>query len=224
MRTFAQFITEGGEVVWDGTIGALKKTLKKGDTIHWYALKDRLPDSTKCILVLKDYEGPAFYSIQADDDSGDDFGYIETAKKLTESTNEDCVFFEPAPGKWYFAIQHDRNREDYDGAEVEGPFPTQDDAEAWLSDNHANPGGWDVQSYADLKSDAKRLARYKGYAAKAYPPTTQYYNMYQGKTIDMPVSFPYRSRRNDREDARRFAASPARSLATAKLSRAAKGK
>jgi hypothetical protein len=62
-------------------LGALKKTLKKNDSIHWYYGRDRLPDSTKCVLVLKDYEGPPFYSIQADNDSGDDYGYIKTSKE-----------------------------------------------------------------------------------------------------------------------------------------------
>ena len=66
------------------------------------------------------------------------------------STGADCSFEERKPGKWYYKIQCWPYGE-WPKYDLYGPFPSFDVAEKHLSKHHANPGGYSVYSYEDLK-------------------------------------------------------------------------
>jgi hypothetical protein len=67
------------------------------------------------------------------------------------STNSECEFIEPVKDKWYYILEDyhaPKNAWDWhEHATAYGPFPTEDAAKQHLGDNHANPGGWSVQSF-----------------------------------------------------------------------------
>ena len=69
------------------------------------------------------------------------------------STNSDCEFIEPQPGKWYYILEHthaDKNAWDWrENADCYGPFASYEEAQQHLSDYHANPGGWSTTHYYD---------------------------------------------------------------------------
>lgn len=93
-------------------------------------------------------------------------------KDLMESTGLECEFIEPEPGKWYYVLEDDfgsKNAWDWrEEARAFGPFASQEEAHRHLSDNHANPGGYNVvphdhfrpeKVYDQLIADAPRMKR-----------------------------------------------------------------
>lgn len=69
------------------------------------------------------------------------------------STGLECAIVEVRPGEWYYVLERgDAPKLAFswmEHADAYGPFPTLDAAEAHLSDNHANPGGWWEQPYEE---------------------------------------------------------------------------
>jgi hypothetical protein len=69
------------------------------------------------------------------------------------STNSNCEFTETKPGVWYYVLEHynaPKNAWDWrEYATAYGPFKTEDEAHTHLSNNHANPGGYNIQTYEE---------------------------------------------------------------------------
>lgn len=57
------------------------------------------------------------------------------------SSSRHCEFYKAQDGRWYMELAS-REYGDERDATTYGPFPTQDAAERYLSDNFSNPGGW----------------------------------------------------------------------------------
>lgn len=65
------------------------------------------------------------------------------------STGLDCYFEEVEPGKWFLYLEEAYGSKidiDYDQY---GPFPTWEEAHAYLSWNFANPGGYGIITHPD---------------------------------------------------------------------------
>lgn len=78
MKTFSTFLTEGGTVAFEGTIGDLKKSLRPGEYIKWNA-RGPQSDSTKCTVILKDYDDYDYFSVESEYGMTD-FGNIAKKK------------------------------------------------------------------------------------------------------------------------------------------------
>jgi hypothetical protein len=63
---------------------------------------------------------------------------IDRIDKLIESTGEYCHFFKAKDKNWYFFLGDENRPRAY------GPFDSFEEADKYLSDNHANPGGYTV--------------------------------------------------------------------------------
>jgi len=61
---------------------------------------------------------------------------MKFSEYIKESTGEYCHFFKAKDRKWYFELGDENRPRAY------GPFMSEHEAEKYLSDNHANPGGW----------------------------------------------------------------------------------
>lgn len=74
------------------------------------------------------------------------------------SSGLECEFFEPMPGRWYYALQNyscPAGAWDWrEHAACYGPFATYEDACEHLSDNHANPGGHMITETKDYRVEA----------------------------------------------------------------------
>lgn len=66
------------------------------------------------------------------------------------STGADCVFIEKKPGQWYYNLQRYPygDTKEYDEF---GPFRSEEAANRHLRNHHANPGGYNVVYYEDIK-------------------------------------------------------------------------
>lgn len=73
------------------------------------------------------------------------------------SSGLECVFFEPEPAKWYYALQDDTcpvgawDWREY--ASCYGPFPSKESADRHLSDNHCNPGAFFTDAHSGFRMD-----------------------------------------------------------------------
>ena len=79
------------------------------------------------------------------------------------STGLNCEIRELAPGAWYYVLQLGscpRQIWDWhDECDVVGPYSSEDAAYAGLSDNEANPGGYNVVPFEESPDNAKLLAK-----------------------------------------------------------------
>lgn len=81
------------------------------------------------------------------------------------SSGLECRFFEPRPGKWFYALQRDDCPVGVDwieDADVFGPFSCIETGARHLRTNHRNPGGWGVERFTEMtkmeRKDAAKLA------------------------------------------------------------------
>lgn len=93
------------------------------------------------------------------------------------STNLNCVYFEPRPGRWYYALEDadaPKNAWNWlEHADVVGPFRSFTDAQTYLHRHNANPGGYNRCSYELFaKGEAKALEMYERLALTARYPST----------------------------------------------------
>lgn len=69
------------------------------------------------------------------------------------STGCECLFIEVEKDQWWYVLEDyhaPKNSWDWrEYAEAYGPFKTEDEADQHLRDNHANPGGAEIQPYQD---------------------------------------------------------------------------
>jgi len=83
------------------------------------------------------------------------------------STNSNCLFVQIKPDQWYYVLEDrsaPKNAWDWrEYAEAYGPFPTEEGAHEHLHDNHANPGGAEIQplpeGVLELNMDADKVLR-----------------------------------------------------------------
>jgi len=72
------------------------------------------------------------------------------------STGYNCTFFEPKQNQWYYVLQNwtcPVGAFDWrDDATCHGPFHSEDVAIRHLSNNHANPGGWETIPFEEFKT------------------------------------------------------------------------
>jgi hypothetical protein len=87
---------------------------------------------------------------------------LERSRTTTEetkamSTNNNCMMVEESPGKWFYLLENynaPKNAWDWrQHAVAYGPFASMESADAHLSDNHANPGGFSVITHDRFKRD-----------------------------------------------------------------------
>ena len=69
------------------------------------------------------------------------------------STNSECLFVQKSTDAWFYILESpfkDGGGWDWrNTADAYGPFATEDAAQEHLRDNHANPGGYNVQPLAE---------------------------------------------------------------------------
>lgn len=66
------------------------------------------------------------------------------------STGADCHFWEEKPGRWFYKLQRWPYGEwpDYD---TFGPFRSEELAIDHLRGHHANPGGYSISHYEEIR-------------------------------------------------------------------------
>ncbi len=77
------------------------------------------------------------------------------------SSGLECKFFEPRPGKWFYALQRDDcpvSADWIEEADVFGPFSSIETTARHLRSNHRNPGGWEIERYAEMTETERRHA------------------------------------------------------------------
>lgn len=61
------------------------------------------------------------------------------------SSNSECLFVQVRSDQWFYVLEDysaPKNSSDWrEHATAYGPFPTEDDADEHLRENHSNPGG-----------------------------------------------------------------------------------
>jgi hypothetical protein len=71
------------------------------------------------------------------------------------STGANCEFLKLKTGEWFYVLADwdcPRQAFDwYDYATAYGPFGAEEQAKQHLRDNHANPGGWNVEKDVEVK-------------------------------------------------------------------------
>jgi hypothetical protein len=76
---------------------------------------------------------------------------------VTASTGLSCELIEWKPGEWYYILEHGnapKNAWDWrEYASAYGPFSSEEEAHDHLSNNHANPGGYSVDTYRERGKD-----------------------------------------------------------------------
>lgn len=69
------------------------------------------------------------------------------------STNCDCEFVQWSEGEWYYILEdYNAPKNSWDWREFAtcyGPFKTEEEAHQHLRDNHANPGGYTLNTRPD---------------------------------------------------------------------------
>ena len=63
---------------------------------------------------------------------------MKFSEYINESTGEYCHFFKAKDKKWYFELGDENKPRAY------GPFNSEDEADRYLSNCHANPGGYSI--------------------------------------------------------------------------------
>lgn len=102
------------------------------------------------------------------------------------------MFFEVQKGSWYYVLEHynaPKNAWDWtENADVFGSFGSFEAADKHLSDNHANPGGYNMVSWSDKRTPEEQK-RFDELANKAQRPRSRF------DTLGGLGGFGYRGRR-----------------------------
>lgn len=89
------------------------------------------------------------------------------------STGCNCMFFEQKKGVWFYTLEHynaPKNSWDWtEYADTFGPFGSFDAADAHLSQNHANPGGYNRIDWREGRTPEEQK-RFDDLAGKVQKP------------------------------------------------------
>ena len=87
---------------------------------------------------------------------------IPKPKDKTGSTGYECCLVELEPGQWYYALARSENAEwDSPDSTFRGPYPTEDACGKGLSENEANPGGYNILAYDPKRAASKAWPEFK---------------------------------------------------------------
>lgn len=101
-------------------------------------------------------------------------GFPKNATEKKGSTGYECGLIELEPGQWYYALAG-REDADWDSPEstFRGPYPTEDACNKGLSDNEANPGGYNIVAYDPKRAASKSWPEFKKMVLEGAAKTKQ---------------------------------------------------